>query len=235
VRTVLSAVAKKEILEFLRYDKTDILSVIAMPVIMQWFLLLSSIKTSLLLPGEHARSAPTVALMYVPLLLIPFLGNALLRKSFDHEKATGAILPTLATGINPGILWATKTITMFCCCYLVSMVVLQFDILIMTFYFNAPIVFALNIVILILLTAPILALATMALFSFLHWMFKLNGLVSSLAPVGGMAALYYLGGSHLSKNRLMGGTVLIVLATASIFCLCGIAISRMSRRRILSL
>jgi hypothetical protein len=176
--------------------------------------------------------------MYVPLLLIPLLANILLIKSLVHEKITGAIIPTVATGINVGILWAAKTIAIFIYCFLISTVMLELDVLIMVFYFKAAVVCSLTTFMLIMLLAPVIALTITAIQSFIYWALKFNPFFAPFIPLATTMGVCYYGYLHPINPTapvLLGGVIVTMLSAAVIFCACGYAVTKINRSQIISL
>lgn len=238
---VLLAVTKKELLSALRYSKITVLLAISFPTFLQYALLGNYVHFSKSLVGQDPRMdhilemAPTLSLFYVAPFLIPFLANALLVKSLVQERASGALLPVLTTGLNVGVLWAAKTFAIYIYCYFVSLLLLGFDILMMVYYFKLRVVISLSSVIVTMVISPLTALAITSILSFLFWTVRFGNILGTFLPMAMLMGLFYYGVSNPSGTVLLGGVVVITLAVGMILFLCGFTISKISRARILGL
>jgi len=238
---VFLAIMKKEFLPSLRFSKISVLLAISFPTFLQITLLGKYQHLARSLVGQDPgmdhilQMAPTISLFYVAPVLIPFLANALLIKSLVHERASGALLPVLTTGLNVGVLWAAKTLAIYIFCYIVSLLLLVADILMMVYYFKLRVVISLASVVVTMIVSPLTALAITAILSFLYWTVGFGNILGSFLPMGMALGLFYYGVSNPSGIALLDGVAVIILAVGMILFLCGFIISKISRARILGL
>jgi ABC-type transport system involved in multi-copper enzyme maturation permease subunit len=201
--TIPWAIAKKEIRQAVRENKWRTCGVLVMPAFMQWLLLVNSIRFSRetiwqdQLGQEMLQMIPTLSLAYLPLLMIPYLANIFLLKSMVQERVGGAILPVLCTGVNVGVLFTVRTLAIFGCCYLISLLFLDLLILIMVFVFTSPVICTPFTATLILVAAPLVALAITAILHFVYCVVSYNALLTSALPLIAVLGLFLYGGQTL--------------------------------------
>lgn len=237
MRRLLWAIMRKEVLLALREGKLQILASIVLPTIMQWALLGKSISESTIShnQGVITNQGPTITLMYVPLLLVPFLANSLLLKSFVQEKFSGALMCILATGINVGVLWGIITASIFLYCFFISIIILEVDILMMVFVFKVPVILNVTTVVLTMVVAPIVALTMTAILSFTYWIMRFNAFVATFLPLISAMAIYYYGLSNPTNAVLFKGVIAAFILAGLVLFVCGYTITKLSRSYILRL
>jgi len=221
-----------------RESKLQVATSTLLATIMQFILLIRFMHLTgqgLGQAGGVTGMVPTFALMYVPVMFMPFLANSLLIRTFIQERASGALMSILATGINPGILWAMKTTAIFICCYIISLAVLEIDVLVMIFLFKLPIVFSITNVFLITVISPLAALAIIAVVSFLYWTVRFGYMFSGLFPLIVIVVLYGFAITQPSAIELIRGAMTVTLVSGVIVFVCGYIISKTSRARLLGL
>jgi len=241
MKTILWAIAKKEIRQAVRENKWRTFGVILPPMFMQWLLLANSIRVSrgAIWQGrqgqEMLQMLPTFSLAFLPLILIPFLANTVLLKSMVQERAGGAILPVLSTGVNVGVLFTVRTLAIFGCCYLVSLLLLDLNILIMVYVFKAPVICTPLTATLILAAAPLVALAITAILHFVYCAVSCNALLTTVLPLIAAFGFFAHGYSNPAAPVLFKEITLIALGSCAILAVCGYSITKLSRARIAGL
>jgi hypothetical protein len=241
MRSVIWAIVRKEMLLAIRASKLQVLMSIVFPVIVQFALMQRLTKGDVPAAAQNQLTdniinmGASIILLYVAPTLIPFLASALLTRSFSEEKGDGALMATLATGINVGMLWAVKTLTIFVYCYFVSLSVLALDVLLLLFYFKLKIAFSLAMGLLILVISPLAALAITGIMSFLALAVRFGGMVASVLPMVITVGLFAVFRTRPTTTVMLVGIADVMLIAISILAMCAYVINKMSRSRILGL
>jgi hypothetical protein len=241
MKTVLWAIAKKEIRQAARENKWRTFGVLLSPVFMHWLLLANAIRLSrgAVWQGQPSEEMlqmfPTLSLAYLPLLLIPYLANTVLLKSMVQERRGGAILPVLCTGVNVGVLFTVRTLAIFGCCYLACLLLLNLNILIMVYVFKAPVICTPLTATLILAAAPLVALAITAILHFVYCAVSYNGLLTSVLPLIAALGFFAQGYSNPAAPVLLKEITLIALGSCAILAVCGYSVTKLSRARLAGL
>ena len=232
--TQARAIARKELREGLRTGWKFVLQILGLAVFLNWFVVRSYVATV----GKDARLlqlAASMSLIYVSLMVIPYIANALLVRSLVEERHKQTILPLLATGTPPVAIWLTKLVVAFAVSYAAMLVSLGLHALMIVYYWHIPLYFTPQILLGALVVTPLLALAVVALTALVFWAFYHTHLVASVIPV--VVAMSTWGFAYNSPGGDILRRIMIVsfVAPPFIIFMGAIYIARMPRRRIAGL
>jgi hypothetical protein len=239
--TILWAIMKKEILAAIRASKLQVVISVGFPLVAQWAIMQHMAKAAGTGAEQNEQMSgminmgPTILLLYVAPMLIPFLANSLLTKSFTQEKASGALMPIVATGINVGFLWAAKMLAIFVYCYVISLFILELDVLLLTLYFKLTLTFSFTTAVLVLVISPVVATAITAIMSFMFWTVKFGNILGTFLPMIVTMGLVVFANTRPTTMVMLKGITVVMLAAGAIVFFCGYIISKMSKSRILGL
>jgi hypothetical protein len=169
-------------------------------------------------------------------MVIPYIANALLLRSLVEERQKQTILPLLATGTPPTVIWSTKLVVAFTISYAAMLISLALHMLMIVYYWHISLHLTPQILFGALVITPLLALAVVALTALIFWAFYHTQLVASVLPV--VVAMSTWGFAYNSPG---GGdivrriTPISFVAPAFIIGIGILYIARMPRRRIAGL
>lgn len=228
------ALAAKEVVEGFRAGWRFALQILALAGFMNWFI----IRSYVVAVGQdplQLRMAASVSVVYVAMIVIPFLANGHLVRSLVEERQKQSILSLLATGVSPRVMWLTKLVMACALSYLVMLVSIGVHLLVTMLYWHVMPVFTAQIVLGALVFSPLLAFSIVALMAFLFWYFRYPHLVASIVPVVVAMASWGYASRSPGSDILRDLAILSCLAPVVITAMGAFLIGRLSKQRIAGL
>lgn len=225
------AIARKELCEGLRTGWKFALQILVMVAFLNWFV----VRSYVAMVGKDAKLlqlAASISMVYVALMVIPFIANALLIRSLVEERNRQTILPILATGAPPAMIWLTKLAVVFVLSYAVMLVSLGLHLLVMIYYWHVMPLITTQILFGVLVVTPLLALAIVAFTALVFWAFYHTHLVASVVPVVVAMSTWGFANRSPGADILHRITVVSFVASTIIIIIGALCIARMPRRRI---
>lgn len=234
-RGQIEAVIRRDIRVFFRTSWFFLPLSIVQVLVMQFTTMGEVLKPDLPISLQH--TILTGLMGYAPMMIIPFLGNMILNKSMLEQRLRQTITRTLATGIEPRVLWWTKfavaallsySLMFLCEIALWGLVWLRTS---MTLSLTLP------ATVNILLVNPAFSLAVLAMMGLFDWAFKKPGLIIMFLPMAVMFGGWMLAAQNpLLTTQFSSVTAgSIILASAGTILLCGLISSRLSKERVAAL
>lgn len=160
----------KEIIEYTRSFNAVVPLMVATVIIVQYFFACQILNSHAI---QNIKELTIMNLMvYLPLMLVPLVGNNFLRRSIYEERKSYALHNILAYGIPPTALWNSK----FWCASIISYLWSVLSIICFTviLYFRNHFIINMNISIffLVFLAIPVLAMGILSLMSVFYWAFR---------------------------------------------------------------
>lgn len=235
------AIVRKELQETRRTSTKYAAMALVFSTYLQWFIVRNYVsmaksgKPTAFSPSDILAMAPTFSLIFVAPMVIPFFANALLSRSFIREQLLGSLMPILATGVDAGLLWASKVVAAFIASYVVAVAALLADIVLITFYFHLTITWSLQTVVVVLVMSPLCSLAILAIMSFLYWTVKAANLVSSILPIVVSMGLFAYASAHPVTQLVFGSVLLVAMGSILVIFLLSLAVNKLSRQFIVGI
>jgi ABC-type transport system involved in multi-copper enzyme maturation permease subunit len=245
-RTLVQAIAiiRKELREQKRSGWLFILGVVGFASYAQWLAMRSYIGMSKNLaeqeagglgPAQILALAPSLSLVFVGPMVIPFLGNGFLSRSLLRERLLGTLIPILATGVDPGVVWAAKVLAAFLGCYLVTLACIVIDLFIIAFQFHLPVTLSPATVVTVFFIAPLAGLAVLAIMSFLFWTVRGANYVAATLPVIVSTALFGYVTTHAVTELPLRAAAYTGVGAVVVITVCAMGINRLSRQFVVGL
>lgn len=230
----VAALVRKEVRETLRSAWLYVATTVVYATFLQWFVV-RNYRSLMEADPRTLGLATATSLVYVFPLVIPFFANVLLTRSLAEERVRQSLLPMLATGVSPGLVWVTKLLTAFGLGYVVALVCFVLDLLMVRSYFGIEVALTAPLALATLVVYPLATLGILAVMAFLFWTVRQANVVASVLPVLVTMGLWYYAGSHPATR--LGWLLPLVAAgaAAALVVLCALAIGRMPRRHIAGL
>jgi ABC-type transport system involved in multi-copper enzyme maturation permease subunit len=232
--THVRALAAKEVLEGFRAGWRFALQILALAGFMNWFIIRSYV-VSVGSDPLQLRVAASVSVVYVAMIVIPFLANGHLIRSLVEERQKQSILSLLATGVTPQVMWLTKLVMAAALSYLVMLVSIGLHLLVTVLYWHVMPVFTTQIVLGALVVSPLLAFAVVALMAFFFWYFRYPHMVASIVPVVVAMASWGYASRSPGSDILRNLTIIACVAPFVITAIGAFLIARLSKQRIAGL
>ncbi len=181
---------------------------------------------------EVLQIIPIISLSYLPLLMIPYVANTILLKSIVQERAGGAIIPMLCAGVNIGVVFVTRTIAVFSCCYLIFLLFVNLFFLLMVFGYTLPLNCTPGTVVVLMVTTPLTALSITTILHFVNFVFCHNTILTTILPLVTILVAFAHGASPPNEPISTFGVILSPFGSLAILAMCGFCVSKRSRARI---
>lgn len=228
------SLARKEMRESFRTVRLYVLLTLIYSTFLQWFIIRNYVSMLASNP-EALRMGASLSLMYVALMVIPFFANTMLTRSLVEERIKQSLMPLLATGINPGVVWLTKLLTASAVSYLVALVSVLVDILMIRFYFQLEVVLTVPILVSALFFSPLMALGLLAIMAFLFWTVRQANFVAAFLPVVISLGVWSYVSSRPATEAVLYLILLALVAPPLLVTICTLGISRLRRQHIVGL
>lgn len=162
------------------------------------------------------------SIIYIPLLVMIFLGHTLIDKFIKEEKTSKTIWVLLSSGMDKTIIWSSKVLVASVYSFIICVITLIINIIFIKSYYGFWVNFSFNILILVLITMPILSIGIICIMSCLYWYFSKVELLSIIFPIFSLIGIWNISSLLISKqptNNLLIITFLIgvILITFSFF------------------
>ncbi len=175
------------------------------------------------------------SLLYLSLICIPFLGNALLSRILFEERMENAVHVILATGVDPRVIWLGKVLMVYAICYFAFLLSVLSYYLISLLYFRYKLTLTGEIGSLAFIIMPLLSLGVMSILAYLYWALKSPQIFGLVFPLAFVLGAWNLGMNWAQEIPpavvALGAFALsLVLLLASIY-----AVKHLSKERITNL
>lgn len=227
-------IARKELREAMRTTRLYVLLTLVYGTFLQWFIIRNYVAAIGGNP-EILRLAVSISLVYVPMMVIPFFANTVLTRSLVEEKIKQSLMPLLATGVSPGLVWLTKLLTAFGLGYLVSLLCTVTDLLMIRYYFHLGVVFSARVLAAALFFSPLATLGLLAIMAFLFWTVKQANVVAAFVPVVATLGIWGYVSDRPTTGFGSGLIALVVVVPILVLVICALGISRVRRQHIVGL
>jgi hypothetical protein len=232
--THAKAIAIKELIEGFRTSWRFAVPVVGMGTFMSWFV----VRSYVLAVGSDPvmlKVAASMSIIYMGLLVIPFMSNGYLVRSLIEERQKQSILALLATGVAPHVMWLAKLVAAFVLSYLVMLVSLGIHLVVTWLYWHVTPVFTAQSVVGALVVSPLLALALSALMGFLFWYFPYPQIVGMIVPLLVAMVSWNYAWKTPGAGILQDVTLVSIIAPVVIIAAAAVLISRTSRQKVAGL
>ncbi|HXT71695.1 MAG TPA: hypothetical protein VN700_18205 [Vicinamibacterales bacterium] len=189
--------------------------------------------------GSHPSVAATerdvtTGLVMLAVVLMPVVGHSMLARRMLRERLSRSLVPILATGVRPSVLWAGKLLAAAAACYLVVVACFVFGV-VGAKVLDLP-VRPVPVAIAGLVAAPLLALALLAIASFMNWTLRF-GLIFVGLLTWGVVGLIPQGAVDLifQPTALVTAVVVAPVALMIVLSVLAMGIDRLSRSYIAGL
>lgn len=227
-RDQVTAIVHKELREAFRTTSSYALATLAYALFVEWFVVRN--YAAMMTQPAVLRMTVTISLTYIPLIVIPFYANAIMVRSLVEEKMKQSLMPLLATGVDPAVVWLTKLLTAFCLSYLLSLISVLLNYGMIRLYYGLDVTVSSGALLYLLVALPVVALALQAVMAFLFWTLRQGNIVASMVPVFATMAVWGYVASH--PGAYLSGTVVVVAVafSAMVIVLCTWGIRHVPRR-----
>lgn len=244
--TQASAIIKKELLEASRTGWSYVLATLALSTYIQWFTVRNYLAMARkvadgtqqgigLTADQLMALAPTLSLVFVAPIVVPFVSNGILSRSLIRERLLGTLLPLLATGVDSGLVWTSKVLAAFFFSYAVALAAVGINLAMVSGYFHLTIAWSPALIVTVLLLAPVVSLAIVAVMSFLFWTVKAARFIAATLPVVTSMALFGYVSMNPPGEILLKGVLLATVGALVLLWACALGISRLNRRFVVGL
>jgi hypothetical protein len=242
-RATLSAVARKQALEMWRSGPLISIVALGMAVWFEWTVLNRLLPVLRNAAGgldsplgtQLLSAAPTLSMAYLPLIIIPIFGQAMLTRSHTGDLLSGSLTLTMSTGLNPGLLWGTQVITVFLGGYLLTIVAWVVAVTMIITHLRVGLALTAPYLIAILVLSPLCALCILSLLAFCLWTIRFARVLVAMLPMTLAFVILVLAATHPATRFLAGLSVFALTGSLVVTGLCGLSISRLRRGFIVGL
>ena len=182
----------KELLEAYRTLKI-IFCATTLVVIMLMYMPLARILGSPGLTAEQKSMLLSSSCFFIPLMIIPVLGNTIVQRSLYEERRNKTIQVLLAFGIPPSVLWLAKFSVAVALAYASCLIAIAGYGLFARVYSGVSMTMGFDLWVMALFVMPMVAIGVLSLVSLAYWSMKNVMLIGMIFPM-----LFLLGGWNLS-------------------------------------
>lgn len=230
-KTHFIAVAWKELMEFWRRNKLLIPGTIVMISVLQ-YMTIAQIVNNKALNDVQKGAILGFNLMYLPLMVMPFIGSPILSRSLHEEKLKKSIHVLFASGLSRSAIWAGKFLIASIMSYVgmiltsVAYFIMVKVILGLSLTVNSEIMFVL------LFVMPIACIGLLGLTSLAYWALR-NALIVTVAfPMVSMLGSWnFIIQFGLKKPAPLVAIIALLFGVTAI-SLSVFGVSRLSKERI---
>lgn len=172
----------KESIEGWRKNRLFIPVTIIFVVILQYIPVAQVVNNNQMLLSQKNLILGVIT-MYIPLMVIPFLGTNYFSRSIYEEKINRSIHILLASGISPLSIWTGKFFIAVAYSYLTSIVSVFTYFLFIKFYVGESMLLTSQTIILTLISMPIAAIGVLALIGWSFWALKSPQIIGFIVPI----------------------------------------------------
>jgi len=186
------AVVWKEALESVRTLKYLLVLTVLLVIVMMYL----PVSTILNAQGLSAQAKGVLlgsTSLYIPLMIIPVVGNTAVYRALYEERRNRTIQILLAFGVPPSDLWLGKLTVAVAISCLTSLITILGYNLAARLLTGISVIMEMKLWLIVLIVMPILAIGALALISVAYWWLRSGQAIGMLFPM-----VAFLGGWNLS-------------------------------------
>ncbi len=244
IRTSLTAIARKQAMDIWREGLAASVVALGMAMWFEWIVLrrllpmLRSVAVGVDQPQfmpQFLSSAPTLSLAYLPLIIIPIFGHAILTRCHVRDVLSGSLALTISTGLNLGLLWGIQIATVFVGGYLLTVAAWILGAVMVAAHPGIGLALTAPNLVAILALSPLSALGVLSILGFCLWTIRFGRVLVSMLPTTLSMVIMVGVATHPVTPFLMGLSVIALMGSLAVTALCGLGISRIRRGFIIGL
>lgn len=242
VRTQITAIVWKELLEISRSTWRSSFVFVVSTVFVQWFIVGQYVNK---LNRQHLEAlgtgmrplemAATLSLMFTIPMAITLYTSGVLVRTFTKERLLGLLLPMLSTGVNPGVLWAGKVLAVFLGGCAVGAVCLVLNIVLITQYFQIATNFTVPVAVAVFVLAPMASLCIVAVLAFVLWVFRSAHWIAAILPTTVAVGLFSFAAARPVSDVVLSSVVMMTGCALLVIVGLALIISQVSRQFLVGL
>ncbi len=243
-QATLTAVARKQVLEMRRCGLLVPLLALGMAMWFEWTVLSRLIPAlqnaargpdQAVLTSQLLSAAPTLSMAYLPLIIIPIFGQAVLARSHTRDLISGSFSLTMSTGVNPGLLWCVQVASVFAGGYALTLVAWLFTVPLMVCGLGMAPSLTAPLLIAVLVLSPVCALCILSLLAFCLWTIRFARIIVAMLPMTLAFVILVIAATRPVTHFLAGLSVFALMGSLVVTGLCALGIARIRRGFIVGL
>jgi ABC-type Na+ efflux pump permease subunit len=226
------AIFWKELRENIRMSKFMLPFSIILIVVMMYFPVSQTMDSEVLSVAQKKASITMISI-FIPFMVIPFIGNTIVFRSIYDEKRNKTIQVLLASGISPSVVWLGKMSVATTISYIANLIaVIGFCVVVK---FNTGImVMNVNIWIIVFIIMPVLGIGVLSIISVSYWWFKNGQVLGLLYPIITLVGIWNYVVTFGTKVSIVLTSAISIAAGVILIGLSFTCIHYMSKERIVN-